>query len=70
MRPGPAGFESDKPVQHPRAGLGVPCLEAQADGFICPEAVVDCDDCERGRRGRAVRGETPELETEPLELPS
>ena len=30
-------------------GLGVPCLEAQADGVPCAELGMDCLRCGRGR---------------------
>jgi hypothetical protein len=29
------------------AGPGVPCCEAQADGFPCPELRPDCSECAR-----------------------
>ena len=34
-----------------RPGLGVPCREAQADGFPCTGLRGDCADCDKARLG-------------------
>ena len=41
-RPSPAEQEPDVP----EAGLGVLCLDAQADGVPCPEVGRECEQCE------------------------
>lgn len=59
-----AGTDSGRraePEMRAEAGMGVPCLEAQADGFPCPELMPDCADCaeemaRKERDGRAQLG--------------